>query len=108
MATPGPAEPGSSTIFCHACSRQFPWRSAGGDLLCPACHSDFVEILDNLSGGGAGGNAGRRAGPETFAEQSAEQFLGTLRTVLEGLGGGAVPLHVNTMTGVPVMGCAAR
>ena len=108
MATPGPTAAGTSTIFCHACSRQFPWRNAGGELFCPACHSDFVEILDSSSGGGAGGNAGRRAGPENLAEQSAEQFLGTLRTVLEGLGGGAVPLQVHTMTGVPGVGCAAR
>lgn len=77
-------------------------------MFCPACHSDFVEILENSSGGGAGGNANRRAGPDNLSEQSAEQFLGMLRTVLEGLGGGGVPLQVNTMTGGPFMGCATR
>lgn len=104
MTTPAP--PDAQLLFCHACSRRFRVADASGALSCPACNSDFVEILED---GGDQADAGIRLGPDGMSEQSAEHFLGTLRTVLEGLGGGAAtPMHVNTVTGVPFVGCAVR
>lgn len=100
MATP--AAPGApSMMYCHACSRRFRLEDPGGALACPACQSDFVEVLEDGAGEpddspppGLGG----------VAEQSAEHFLGTLRTALQSLHAGPVPLHVNV--GMPLLGCA--
>ena len=34
----------SQLVHCHACRHRFSWR--GGDLACPQCASDMVEILE--------------------------------------------------------------